>query len=73
MKQRFLEILWRSRDWDSALSLLGVQVCFLVRELRSCKLCSMAKHTHTHTHKTITAPVKFTCILAKETNNKHNK
>ena len=49
MKQRFLEILWRSRDWDSALSLLGVQVCFLVRELRSCKLCSMAKHTHTHT------------------------
>ena len=49
----------------------GAQVCFLVRELRSCKLCSMAK-TNTH-KKMIIAPVKFTCILTKETNNKHNK
>ena len=35
---------WWSSGWDSVLSLPRAQVPFLVRELRTCKLCSLAKN-----------------------------
>ena len=48
-------------------------VQFLVRELRSRKLSGTAKTKKKQKTRKISAPVKFTCILAKETSNKHNK
>ena len=34
---------WWSGGWDSALSLQRAQVPVLIREVRTCKLCSLAK------------------------------
>lgn len=36
-------IPWQSKDWDLALSLLGVWVLSLGSELRACQPCGVAK------------------------------